>query len=142
MKKLVMVLAAVMTCAAIALAEEITHNVNYKGEVNYDTSAIWKINGTKVTATAAMLNVTNRVLATQGYELRQHFGTTTGNMGQVTVTGMTNILGAWLSVNGSTHTAGTNALTWYATGATNVTTKYSPADGAASNKIHVVVIGY
>ena len=44
-----------LTTAAI-MAEEISHDVNYKGTVNFDEGAIVKIKNVQVTATAAQLN--------------------------------------------------------------------------------------
>ena len=57
MKSRLMTLGTVLTVMAfVTLAEEITAPMNFRNEVNFDSSAIWKINGTKVTASAADLN--------------------------------------------------------------------------------------
>lgn len=48
----------VLFCAAVARPEDIGHDVNYRGRVNFDAGAVWSIKGVVVTSTAAMLNGT------------------------------------------------------------------------------------
>lgn len=45
-----------MVLASVVLAEEITSPQNFKNDVNFDAGCVWKINNTRVTATAAQLN--------------------------------------------------------------------------------------
>ncbi len=59
MRKLaVMVVGFVATLSMIGVvcAEEFRSPVLFASDVDFDSSAVWKINGTKVTATAAQLN--------------------------------------------------------------------------------------
>jgi hypothetical protein len=42
--------------AGLLIAAEVSENMNYKGDVNFDAGCNWKIKGTKVTATAAQIN--------------------------------------------------------------------------------------
>jgi hypothetical protein len=55
MKKLLTAL-AILGVAGLALGEEFKDNVNFRGEVNYDSGAIWKIKGTTVSASADQIN--------------------------------------------------------------------------------------
>lgn len=57
MKRTLWTMVAVMTCAAtVLLAEEFRNPVVFKNDVDFDTGANLKIQGTKVTSTAAQLN--------------------------------------------------------------------------------------
>jgi hypothetical protein len=47
---------ATLSMVGVVCAEQFRSPVEFYSDVNFDSSAVWKINGTKVTATAADLN--------------------------------------------------------------------------------------
>jgi len=59
MRKLVVMavgFVATLGIMGVVYAEQFRSPVEFYSDVNFDSSAVWKINGTKVTATAAQLN--------------------------------------------------------------------------------------
>jgi hypothetical protein len=56
-----MIAAILLPCV---MAEEVTDNKNFRGQVNFDAPCIWSIQGTKVTSSAAELNLTDGLTAT------------------------------------------------------------------------------
>lgn len=56
MKKLVCMLVGWLVMAGFLFAAEVTDNWNFRGEINFDSSCRWKINATRVTASATELN--------------------------------------------------------------------------------------
>lgn len=54
--KLMVAVVGIGLVCSIALAAVVAENYVFKGQVDFDNGCIWKIAGTKVTATAAQLN--------------------------------------------------------------------------------------
>ena len=112
-KLVVMVVGFVATLGimGVVYAEQFRSPVEFYSDVNFDSSAVWKINGTKVTASAADLNaglasstaslVSNAVLKVYGSNLViKAGGTVTVPAGSVDAAALTANIAAARMTNG------------------------------------------
>jgi|GEM_PF-4991281 len=82
MKTRIMSVFASMIFAGVLIAGDVPENMNFRGDVNFDKSCNIKINGTKVTATAAEINqLAETVLSVETMKIERVESTTGGFSG-------------------------------------------------------------
>jgi len=110
MRKLVVMavgFVATLGIMGVVYAEQFRSPVEFYSDVNFDSSAVWKINGTKVTATAAQLNAAgagSTATITPNLIVTAPQSQSVTNGQPVTLAGSLNILTGINGTNGATDT--------------------------------------